>query len=105
MKSYWVYILASKSRTLYTGVTNDLMRRVAEHRSGTGSKFTERYRITRLVYCEETRDIRDAIAWEKRIKGWDRQKKIELIESRNPHWEDLAHGWGQTADSSQLRSE
>jgi len=104
MKRYWVYILASKSRTLYTGVTNNLQRRVAEHRSGEGSKFTSRYRITRLVYCEETPDIREAITWEKRIKGWDRAKKIELIESRNPLWEDLARGWAQTADSS-LRSE
>ena len=104
MKRYWVYILASKSRTLYTGVTNNLMRRVVEHRSGTGSKFASKYRIHRLVYCEETPDVRDAIAREKQIKGWDRKKKVDLIESRNPLWEDLAATWGK-ADSSQLRSE
>jgi putative endonuclease len=104
MKRYWVYILASKSRTLYTRVTNDLARRVADHSSGAGSKFTGKYRIPRLVSCDETGDIREAISWEKRVKDWDRQKKIDMIESRNPLWDDLAAGWGETADSS-LRSE
>src|SRR5262245_43347948 len=105
MKRYWVYILASTSKTLYTGVTNNLERRVLEHRAGEGSKFTQKYRIHRLVHCEDTNDIRAAIAREKQIKGWDRAKKIELVELRNPNWEDLAEGWGETADSSQLRSE
>ena len=103
MKRYWVYILASRSRTLYTGVTNDLMRRVHEHRSGKGSKFASRYRITRLVHCEETRSIQAAIAREKQIKGWDRKKKVALIEAANPHWDDLASPPEGTADPS-LRS-
>jgi putative endonuclease len=104
MKRYWVYILASRSRTLYTGVTNDLLRRVDEHRSGTGSEFTAKYRIRRLVHCEETSDVLAAIAREKQIKGWDRKKKVALVEASNPNWEDLAAGQTGTADSS-LRSE
>ena len=104
MKHYWVYILASISRTLYTGVTNDLMRRVHEHRSGQGSKFTSQYRVTRLVHYEETNDVRAAIAREKQIKGWDRKKKVALIEAGNPKWDDLAARWYETPDSS-LRSE
>jgi putative endonuclease len=104
MKRYWVYILASASRTLYTGVTNDLLRRVYEHKAGDGSQFTSNYRIKRLVHCEETRDVRAAIAREKQIKGWDRKKKVALIEAHNPTWDDLAAKWYDTADSS-LRSE
>ena len=104
MKRYWVYILASMSRTLYTGVTNDLMRRVQEHKTGEGSQFTKKYRITRLVHSEETNDVRAAIAREKQIKGWDRAKKVALIEASNPRWDDLTAHWYETADSS-LRSE
>ncbi len=104
MKRYWVYLLASSSRTLYTGVTNDLMRRVSEHKAGSGSKFTRKYRITRLVHYEETNDVRTAISREKQIKGWDRAKKVALIEVANPRWDDLAASWYETADSS-LRSE
>ena len=104
MKHYWVYILASISRTLYTGVTNDLMRRVHEHKTESGSQFTSQYRVTRLVHCEETNDVRAAIAREKQIKGWDRKKKVALIETANPNWDDLAAQWYETADSS-LRSE
>ena len=90
MRTYWVYIMASRSRVLYTGVTNDLGRRVKEHKASLIPGFTQRYRITRLVYFEEYRDIRDAIAREKQIKGWVRSRKIKLIEERNPRWEDLA---------------
>ena len=104
MKRYWVYMLASTSRTLYTGVTNDLLRRVYEHKTGDGSRFTSKYRITRLVHFEETNDVRAAIAREKQIKGWDRKKKVTVIEATNPNWDDLAAGWYDTADSS-LRSE
>jgi putative endonuclease len=91
--TYCIYILASRSRVLYTGVTNDLARRVHEHKRGLVSGFTRKYRITRLVYFEEFADIRDAIAREKEIKGWKRSRKIGLIQGRNPTWEDLAESW------------
>jgi putative endonuclease len=89
-KTYWVYILASRSRNLYIGVTNDLQRRMVEHRQGLVLGFTARYNIFRLVHCEQFADIRDAIAREKEIKGWRREKKIRLIERDNPTWEDFA---------------
>ena len=93
MAQYHVYIMTNRSRTLYTGVTNDLERRVFEHKSGTGSKFTSKYRITRLVYYEACSDPREAITREKQIKGWLRAKKIALIESVNPDWDDLSAAW------------
>jgi putative endonuclease len=87
---YYVYILASKRNgTLYTGVTNDLVRRVGEHKAGTNEGFTKRYKVDRLVYFESTNDVRDAIKREKQIKKWLRKWKVELIESRNPEWKDL----------------
>jgi len=85
-----MYIMASRSRVLYTGVTNDLARRVGEHKRGLTAGFTSRYHITRLVYFEEFCDVRDAIAREKQIKGWVRRRKVGLIEAKNPAWEDLA---------------
>ena len=89
-RRYWVYILSTrKGGTLYTGVTNDLARRLIEHQSGTGSKFTKRYALKRLVWYEEHRSAPQAIAREKAIKSWSRQWKIELIESLNPDWFDL----------------
>ena len=93
MRHYSVYIMTNRSRTLYTGVTNDLQRRVYEHRQKMGSKFTSKYNITRLAYYENYSDIRDAIAREKQIKGWRRAKKIALIESTNPEWQDLSADW------------
>ena len=90
MRTFYVYILASRSRVLYVGVTNNLARRVNEHRHGSLPSFTARYRVTRLVYFEEFADIRDAIAREKVIKGWVRTRKTRLIDSRNPTWEDLS---------------
>jgi putative endonuclease len=81
--------MASLSRTLYTGVTNDLARRVYQHKQRLVPGFTSRYNITRLVYYEPFGDIRDAIVREKQIKGWLRAKKIALIESMNPEWNDL----------------
>jgi putative endonuclease len=87
---YYIYIMASRSRVLYTGVTNDLARRVNEHKQGLITGFTSRYRVNRLVHFEEFADIRDAIAREKEIKGWKRSRKTSLIERRNPTWEDLA---------------
>ena len=88
--TYYTYIMASRSRVLYIGVTNDLARRVNEHKRGLFSGFTCKYRITRLVYFEGFADIRDAIAREKAIKGWKRSRKVSLVESRNPTWDDLS---------------
>jgi putative endonuclease len=93
MNSYYVYILSSKSRVLYAGVTNDIFRRLAEHKSKTVPGFTSKYNINRLVYCEETDDIMAAIEREKEIKGWRREKKINLIQTDNPGWEDLGEAW------------
>jgi putative endonuclease len=93
VRSYYVYLMASRSRVLYTGVTNDLTRRVREHKQGLFSIFTTKYHVTRLVYFEDFLDIRDAIAREKEIKGWRRSRKIDLINARNPIWEDLAENW------------
>jgi putative endonuclease len=90
MRAYYVCIMASRSRVLYTGVTNDLARRVREHKLSLVPGFTSKYRITRLVYFEEYTDVRDAIAREKVIKSWVRARKIRLIEERNPTWEDRA---------------
>jgi len=100
---YWVYIMSSRSRTVYTGVTNDLERRVYEHKHGLVPGVTSKYRITRLVYFEQTSSIRSAIEREKQIKGWRRSKKVALIESANPTWEDLSEGWFEKAGPS-LRS-
>ena len=90
MRQYFVYIMTNRSRTLYTGMTNNLERRVEEHRSKLVPGFTSKYNITRLVYWEEYRDVREAIAREKEIKGWLRSKKISLIKSMNPNWNDLS---------------
>ena len=90
MRTYYVYMMASRSRVLYTGVTNDLARRVDEHKRSLLPGFTSRYHITRLVYFEQFDDVRDAIAREKQLKGWFRSRKVQLIEDRNPTWEDLA---------------
>lgn len=99
MPHYFVYIMTNNSGTLYTGVTNDLERRAAEHRSMLHSGFTKRYKITRLVYYEVVSRINDAIAREKQIKSWRRSKKIELIASMNPRWKDLAPEWYEEAVS------
>ena len=88
--TYCVYSLASRSRNLYTGVTNNLERRMVEHRQGLVPGFTSRYKIFRLVHFEEFGDIHDAIAREKEIKGWRREKKLWLIKRHNPTWADLA---------------
>jgi putative endonuclease len=104
MRTYYVYILASRSRTLYVGVTSNVVRRVQQHREGARDSFTARYKITRLVYVEVTSDVRAAIAREKQIKAWGRDKKVALIQTMNPTWKDLGERWLGTADSS-LRSE
>jgi putative endonuclease len=92
-RTYFVYIMASPSRTLYSGVTNNLERRVAEHKKGATGTFTTRYRVARLVYFEEFDDVTNAIAREKRIKKLLRAEKIALIESGNSDWRDLSEGW------------
>jgi putative endonuclease len=93
MNHYYVYIMTSPSGTLYTGVTNDLKRRVYQHKHKLIEGFTKRYDVTRLAYYEETQDVQTAIAREKEIKGWRRSKKLELIKSLNPAWQDLSDGW------------
>lgn len=92
-RHYYVYILTNRVRTLYVGVTNDLKRRIYEHKRKLVPGFTMRYNLTWLAYYEETTDVRSAIAREKQIKGWRRSKKIALIESLNPVWRDLASEW------------
>ena len=90
MKSYWVYILASKRNgTLYVGVTSDLWRRIYEHKQKLIECFTKKYNVTQLVYTEEFQDINDAIHREKCIKKWNRSWKLKLIEAQNPDWRDL----------------
>jgi putative endonuclease len=89
MQTYYVYVLASRTRVLYTGVTRDLGRRYHEHRNHLVSGFTKRYNVDRLVYFEATGDVNAAIAREKQIKGLLRAKKIALIERDNPQWKDL----------------
>ncbi|VAW43596.1 Excinuclease ABC, C subunit-like [hydrothermal vent metagenome] len=93
MKQYYVYIMTSKSGTLYTGMTNDLARRVYEHKHKLIPGFTKRYNVNRLVYFETFNQPQDAIAREKTIKGWVRRKKIALIKLNNPSWADLSEEW------------
>jgi putative endonuclease len=88
-----VYMMANKSGTLYTGVTNNLVKRVYEHKNKLVPGFTAKYNISRLVYFEETGEIQAALAREKQIKGWLRAKKVALIEASNPQWADLSSGW------------
>ncbi len=93
MKQFHVYIMTNKSRTLYVGVTNDLQGRIYVHKNKLNEGFTKKYNITRLAYYEEYADSYSAITREKQIKGLLRKKKIALIESMNPQWEDLAEDW------------
>jgi len=90
---YFVYIMTNVSRTLYTGVTDNLVRRVYEYRNKIIPGFTSRYNITELVYFEETSDVQAALTREKQIKGWRRAKKSQLIASVNPKWLDLSSKW------------
>ena len=91
MRQYYDYILSSKTRRLYVGMTNDLPRRLQQHRDRSVDSFTSRYNIERLVYYEETDDVHGAVERERHIKGWLRDKKVALIESVNPSWRDLSH--------------
>ena len=90
---FFVYILASQSRVLYTGVTRDLRRRIYQHRQADIPGFTRKYDVNRLVYFEETTSAISAFERERQIKGWSRQKKLRLIESVNAGWLDLAVDW------------
>jgi putative endonuclease len=92
-KTYFVYIMTNRSKTLYTGITNSLIRRVREHKLGIGSGFTAKYTLDRLVYFERFEDVHNAIEREKEIKGWRRSRKIALIVSVNPAWQDLSVEW------------
>lgn len=85
--------MSNKSKTLYTGITNNLLRRVYEHKHKLIPGFTNKYNVTKLVYCESTNNVRSAIEREKQIKGWLRSKKVNLIESINPGWNDLSDEW------------
>ncbi|MBQ7754445.1 MAG: GIY-YIG nuclease family protein [Clostridia bacterium] len=92
--TYWVYILTNTTNTvLYTGVTNDLARRLWEHKNDLVEGFTQRYRVHKLVYFEETTDVHAALEREKQIKRWRRQKKEALIGTMNADWENLSSGW------------
>ncbi len=93
MKTYYPYIMTNNTRTLYTGVTSNLERRVLQHKRKLLPGFTRQYNVNRLVYYETFGDIRVAIQREKQIKGWLRAKKIALIVSANPAWRDLSQGW------------
>jgi putative endonuclease len=112
IKTGYVYIVASATRTIYVGVTSDLPGRIWQHNTHAKDGFTKRYNVTKLVYVEELSGMSDAIAWEKSLKVKTRAKKISLIEERNPRWNDLAWNWFDDIGSptaspgdSSLRSE
>ncbi len=103
-KRCFVYILVSRSRNLYTGLTNNLLRRVLKHKQKSVKGFTAKYRVHRLVYFESFQNVRDAIRCEKKIKSWRREKKVALIQASNPTWEDLAASWFPTPASEKADS-
>lgn len=91
----WGYIMASMSGTLYIGMSNNLDKRVQDHKQGLIEGFSKKYRCTRLVYYESYDDVRNAINREKQLKGWRREKKVTLMERGNPRWQDLSENWGK----------
>jgi putative endonuclease len=95
-RRYFVYIMTNPSKTLYTGLTNSIRRRVREHKLKLTPGFATKYNITRLVYFETFEDVRNAIEREKQLKAWTRAKRVALIESLNPKWDDLSRDWDQT---------
>ncbi len=106
MKEYFVYIMTNRSKTLYTGMTSNLPRRVYEHKSKLIEGFTKKYNINKLVWFDKTNDVISAIEKEKQIKGWTRKKKINLIESMNPAWRDMSNEFFDiSGDSSAKASE
>ena len=92
---YWVYIVASRTETLYTGLTGDLYKRIMQHKSGEIEGFSKQYKCTRLVHHEGFDQAERMIQREKQIKSWRHEKKIALIEKTNPRWQDLAENWGR----------
>jgi putative endonuclease len=93
-RAYFVYILASDSRELYVGVTGNLARRISQHRTRLKPEgYTAKHETRHLVYCEATQSVIEAIRREKQIKGWTRRRKLELVETLNPDWKDLAEAW------------
>ena len=98
-KTYYTYIMTNRSKTLYVGMTNNLKRRVFQHKQKQADSFTKRYNMTRLVWFSKFRTPLAAIRMEKRVKGWLRQKKLELIETDNPEWKDLSEGWFMPNDA------
>jgi putative endonuclease len=97
-KRYYVYVMASRSLTLYTGVTGDIYHRSLQHKAGEIEGFTKKYHINRLVYYETFKYVNNAIAREKQIKAWTRAKRLALIKTMNPAWQDLAEGWGELTE-------
>ena len=94
-KRYYVYIMASRSLTLYTGVTGDIYHRSLQHKEGEIEGFTKKYHINRLVYYETFKYVNNALAREKQVKAWTRAKRLALIKTTNPAWQDLAEDWGE----------
>jgi putative endonuclease len=93
-EKYYVYLLTNwNNKVIYVGITNDLARRVYEHKNKIIKGFTEKYNVKKLVYFEETQDVNTAIEREKEIKKWRREKKNRLVNSMNPNWDDLSSGW------------
>ena len=105
-REYWffVYIAASRSRQLYVGVTNNLLRRMQEHRERRAGTYTARYRIDRLVYYESFQYVDKAIAREKELKDWNRARKVALIEGLNPTWEELVGRWERMREEARARA-
>ena len=97
-RRYYVYIMASRSLTLYTGITDSVFRRALEHKNAKIEGFTKPYNVNRLVYYEVFRYVNNAIAREKQVKAWTRAKRLDLIKSANPTWQDLAEGWGEKTE-------
>jgi len=103
-KRYYVYIMASRSLTLYTGVTGDIYHRALQHKAGEVEGFTKKCHVDRLVYYETFKYVNNAIAREKQIKAWTRAKRLTLIKTMNPAWQDLAKGWGEPTEMQIPRS-
>jgi len=93
MKNYYVYIMTSQSGTLYIGMTNDIKKRVYQHKNHLIPGFTDKYNVDRLLYVETISDPVSAIRREKQLKKWGREKKVALVDSQNPDWKDLSDGW------------